>query len=253
MSKGRPTYECSNGCPALVTRRGMCAGCAAERREAAEEAARLVAGIREAHGDGLPQYVEVRAPARRDAPVPAAESIQDPPMVVQAVPRGAAAPVPLPAPLRLATVSVPPVAPACGGGRVVAHDARLASDAQRRRARVAAILVALRAGWASVELASERAGMGVARTRDALKDALDAGKVVRHVEGSGHYYALPGSVWGVATVPPLPRRIELALAGGRVLRVREIAEELGVDERAVSSAAKRVPGLQRQNGRWWIE
>lgn len=229
----------------------MCLTCVEIRRAAQVQVCDLTAAIRVECGVSLPQHVELLTPL--PVAVVAPESVRDAPMVVSAAPGVSGGARPLPLPLRLDTVSVPPAAPANGGGRAVDHGARLASDAQRRRARVAAILVALRSGWASVELASERAGMGVARTRDALKDALDAGKVVRHVEGSGHYYALPGSVWGVATVPPLPRRIELALAGGRVLRVREIAEELGVDERAVSSAAKRVPGLQRQNGRWWIE
>lgn len=105
MSTGQPMYECSL-CGDPVMRRGMCAGCAEERRAAHAAASRQVAQIRAVYGDGLPQHVEPVAPLPRIAVVAPPERPQEAPKPVQAAPAMAPLPPRPVAALKLATVSV---------------------------------------------------------------------------------------------------------------------------------------------------
>ena len=98
-------YECSL-CGDPVMRRGLCAGCAEERRAAHAAASRQVAQIRAVYGEGLPQHVEPVAPLPRIAVVAPPERPQEAPKPVQAAPAMAPLPARPVATLKLATVSV---------------------------------------------------------------------------------------------------------------------------------------------------
>lgn len=152
MSTGQPMYECTN-CGDPVVRRGMCPECAEIRRGAAFWAREVTAEIRVACKVELPQHVEVLAPVPRIAVVATAESVQDAPKAVRAVPD-------MPREPRAAVV--PAVAPRSEG----------------RPQRVMELDPGAREGWCRI--------LGCGRTSQARGLCSSCYWVATHREGLGH-------------------------------------------------------------------